>query len=154
MRHKTEQSGILVPKQMIRTKAAKKTAKTARPAHRPCSYRAEFAEQAYRLSLLGLTNAELADFFDVAVSTVSLWMVKHPEFSEAMSRGKLIADAKVAEALYKRAIGYTHPDVHVSNYKGEITLTDIEKHYPPDAVALSLWLRNRQPRKRRDKIEW
>ena len=57
----------------------------------------------------------------------------------------------MAERLYKRALGYEHPEVHVSNYQGEITLTPLTKHYPPDTQAASLWLRNRQPKKWRDK---
>jgi hypothetical protein len=50
-------------------------------------------------------------------------------------------------------MGYSHPEVHVSNYQGEITLTPLTKHYPPDTQAASLWLRNRQPQKWRDKHE-
>jgi hypothetical protein len=70
-----------------------------------------------------------------------------------MSRGKQIADATIAESLYERAKGYSHPEVHVSNYQGAVTLTDLRKHYPPDTAAASLWLRNRQPKKWRDKID-
>ncbi len=32
-----------------------------------------------------------------------------------------MADADMAVSLYKRGMGYTHPETHVSNYKGEIT---------------------------------
>ena len=41
----------------------------------------------------------------------------------------------VYNALYRRAIGCKHDAVHISNYQGVITDTDIEKEYPPDAVA-------------------
>lgn len=118
---------------------------------RPTLYRAEFAEQARKLCLLGATDEELANFFEVNLATVSLWKNAHPEFIEAIARGKMLADANMADSLYHRGLGYSHPDVHVSNYLGEITLTPIEKHYPPDTTAASLWLRNRQPRKWRDK---
>ncbi len=47
-------------------------------------------------------------------------------------------------------MGYSHPAVHVSNYQGDITLTPITKHYPPDTVAAIFWLKNRQPAKWRD----
>ncbi len=40
-----------------------------------------------------------------------------------MSEGKEIADATIAESLYHRAKGYSHPEVHVSNYQGAVTLT-------------------------------
>ncbi|MCO6427132.1 hypothetical protein [Nitrosomonas communis] len=72
---------------------------------------------------------------------------------ESINKGKLEADSKVAESLYKRATGYSHPDTHVSNYQGEITLTEITKHYPPDTAAAFIWLKNRQPSKWKDKVE-
>lgn len=61
--------------------------------------------------------------------------------------------AAVAESLYKRALGYSHPDVHISNFQGMITVTDIVKHYPPDTGAAFIWLKNRQPHKWKDKVE-
>jgi hypothetical protein len=38
-------------------------------------------------------------------------------------------------------------------YEGEVTLTPLVKHYPPDTHAASLWLRNRQSKRWRDRIE-
>lgn len=38
-------------------------------------------------------------------------------------------------------------------YQGEIIQTEVVKHYPPDPAAASLWLRNRQGGRWRDKIE-
>lgn len=122
-----------------------------RPAHRPSSYRPEYAEQAYKLCLLGATDAKMADFFCVSEVTINAWKLAHPDFLKSITRGKDIADAEIAEALYHRAKGYSHPEVHVSNYQGEITLTQLTKHYPPDTPAASLWLRNRQSGQWRDK---
>lgn len=120
---------------------------------RPTLYRPEYAEQAYKLCLLGATDTEMADIFGVEESTLNNWKNAHPEFLESITRGKTIADANVAEKLYHRALGYSHPEVHVSSYEGAITLTPLVKHYPPDTPAASLWLRNRQSRKWRDKTE-
>lgn len=124
-----------------------------RPRGRPTLYREEYAEQATKLCLLGATDADLANFFDVAVSTVALWKVEHPNFSDALKAGKDKADANVARSLYQRATGYSHPDVHVSNYKGEITITPLIKHHAPDPTSMIFWLKNRQPKKWRDRIE-
>ncbi|MCO6427131.1 hypothetical protein [Nitrosomonas communis] len=41
----------------------KKTIKEANPVGRPTLYREVYAEQAYRLCLLGATDEELADFY-------------------------------------------------------------------------------------------
>lgn len=120
---------------------------------RPSKYREEFADQARKLCLLGATDPELADFFGVHVDTINEWKNVHEQFSVAIKSGKEQADADVADRLYQRAMGYVHPDVHVSNYQGEVTITPIEKHYAPDPAAAIFWLKNRQRGKWRDKIE-
>ena len=75
-----------------------------------------------------------------------------------MRRGKIRADALVSESLLARAVGYSHPDVDirtiaVGDGRSKIVQTKVTKHYPPDTAAASLWLRNRQPDKWRDKPE-
>jgi len=100
-------------------------------------------EKAYRLSLLGSTEKEIADFLDIALSTLSDWKRRHPQFKEALSQGKLDADSKVAEALFKRAIGYSHEDTDIRVVDGQIIKTPIEKHYPPETNAAIFWLKNR-----------
>ena len=120
---------------------------------RPTDYKPEYAEQVYKLCLMGMTDSELSKFFDVAESNLNEWKKQFPEFQESMRRGKEIADAEVSASLYERAKGYSHPDVHISNYQGFITETPLTKHYPPDTAAASLWLRNRQSGKWREKID-
>lgn len=123
------------------------------PAGRPSEYKEEYADLAYKYCLLGATDADMAKFFDVDESTVNRWKTAHPEFCNSIKEGREQADADIAKSLYHRAKGYSHPDVHVSNYQGEITITPIIKHYPPDTAAAIIWLKNRQPGKWRDKIE-
>src|ERR1043166_9958695 len=72
-------------------------------AGRPTKYKEEYAEQAYKLSLLGHTDEEMATFFSVHVDTIYEWKNKHEEFSEAITRGKQVADIEVAEALFDGA---------------------------------------------------
>lgn len=120
---------------------------------RPTKYRAAFAEQARKLCLLGATDKELAAFFEVSVQTLNTWKKEHPAFLESMTRGKMMADAEVADRLYQRALGYSHKAVKMFQAGGEILTEEYDEHYPPDTQAASLWLRNRQPRKWRDKQE-
>lgn len=122
-------------------------------AGRPSSYRPEFAIQAVKLCKLGATDRELADFFEVTEQTVNNWKLQFPEFFESLKRGKDEADARVEQSLYHRALGFSHPDVHVSNFQGDVTLTPITKVYPPETVACIFWLKNRQPEAWRDKVE-
>ncbi|MFC3338800.1 terminase [Paracandidimonas soli] len=126
---------------------------SAKPVGRPSRYKEEFCEQAKKLCRLGATDKEMADFFGVAVSTLNLWKKNHPQFSESLKAGKQMADAEVAEKLFQRATGYSHPDVHISNFQGLITQTPITKHYPPDPTSMIFWLKNRRPDLWRDKPE-
>lgn len=120
---------------------------------RPTKYKPEFAKQAYKLCLLGATDKRIADFFEVTESTLNLWKQEHPEFSESLKAGKEEADAIVAQSLFHRATGYSHPDLDIKMYKGKVIRTDLVKHYPPDSTAAIFWLKNRQPRMWRDKQE-
>lgn len=120
---------------------------------RPSSYKPEYAEQGRKLCLLGSTDAEMGEFFEVDESTINRWKQEHTEFCESIKSGKVQADAEISSKLYHRAKGYEHPDVHISNYQGEITITDITKHYAPDTTAAIFWLKNRQSAKWRDKTD-
>ena len=124
-------------------------------AGRPTLYRDHYPEQAYKLTLLGLTDAEMANVWDVSVETVNEWKRVHPEFSASIARGKVAADADVAVSLRQRALGYTHKAVKIFLPQGatEPVIVPYDEHYPPDTQAASLWLRNRQPAKWRDKTE-
>ena len=95
----------------------------------------------------------MADFFGIAESTLNAWKLAHLDFSESLKKGKLCADANVSDRLYLRAMGYSHEEVHVSNYQGDITLTPLTKHYPPDTTAAIFWLKNRRPEQWREKSQ-
>lgn len=120
---------------------------------RPTAYKAEYAEQAYKLCLLGATDAKMGEFFGVSEQTINAWKLAHTDFLESITRGKEGADAEIAAALFHRAKGYSHPEVDIKVVASEIVQTPLTKHYPPDTQAASLWLRNRQPKLWRDKQE-
>lgn len=105
------------------------------------------------LATFGLTDKELGGLLGVDESTITRWKQASPEFLHALKEGKEISDSKVVKSLFERAIGYSHPDVHISNYQGAITKTPITKHYPPDPTSMIFWLKNRQPDKWREKQE-
>ena len=121
---------------------------------RPSSYKEEYAEQAEKLCRLGATDKELADFFEVAESTLNLWKLEHPDFSESLKRGKSTADAEVADRLFRRATGYSHKAVKFATFEGMITdQREYTEHYAPDTTACIFWLKNRRPDLWRDKVE-
>lgn len=120
---------------------------------RPTKYKAEYAKQAEKLCKLGATDKELAEFFEVSEVTINAWKAKYTGFLKALKAGKGEADDRVERSLYQRAVGYSHPDTHISNYQGAVTKTDITKHYPPDTTAAIFWLKNRRKDEWRDKYE-
>jgi len=119
---------------------------------RPTKYKKEFAEQAKKLCRLGATDKSIADFFDIAESTLNKWKKDHPEFMESLKEGKLLADAEVADKLYHRAIGYSHKEIKLAQQEGVFTdEKEVIKHYAPDPTAAIFWLKNRQPELWRDR---
>lgn len=118
---------------------------------RPSKYREEFAEQAFKLCLLGATDKDLAGFFDTTEQTINAWKKAYPEFLEALKEGKGRADAEVANRLYRRALGYSHKEDKIFQYEGAPVIVPTTKHYPPDTTAAIFWLKNRQPHLWRDK---
>ena len=103
-------------------------------------WNADRPREAYELALLGLSDAKMARVMGIAEETLNSWKRTRSRFKTMISKGRDTANAKVATALYKRAVGYSHPDVHISNFKGEITITPITKYYPPDVDACKSWL--------------
>lgn len=121
---------------------------------RPTKYKKEYDDKVYKLCLLGCTNDEIVDFFGISLSTFDLWRQKHKGFRGAIESGKIDADARVAKALFHRALGYSHKAVKFATFEGQITDSiEYVEHYPPDTKAASLWLRNRQPKKWQENTE-
>lgn len=120
---------------------------------RPSKYESVFSKQAYKLCLLGATDKDLAAFFEVDESTINNWKLEHPEFLESIKKGKVQADAEVANRLYRRAMGFKHKAVKFFQDKGEILKKEYTEIYPPDTTAAIFWLKNRQPQVWRDKQE-
>jgi len=142
--------------------AARKQKKITKPkpvtphlaAGRPTLYNKEYCEQARKLALLGLNDEQMIDVFQIAPRTFYLWKQKHVDFRTAINAGKMLADAEVANALYKRATGnFIIHETKVALHKGKFVKTTIEKHFEPDAHAAQFWLQKRQASLWKDKIE-
>lgn len=132
----------------------------------PTKYKNDYADQAYRLCLLGFTDKELAAYFDVEEQTINNWKKEHEDFAASVKKGKDIADGDIAESFYKRAKGYDYEEVTFEKIDSKVNLEItsskaivkdaykkkvVTKHLPPDASAALNWLKNRQKEKWRDK---
>jgi hypothetical protein len=113
-------------------------------------YKPEYDKQAFKLCLLGYTDKELADYFEIQESTLNLWKHAHPSFMESLRAGKEDADEKVVESLYKRACGYRYTET-VKETGVPVKVTS--KEMPPDATSMIFWLKNRQRKKWTDTKE-
>lgn len=131
---------------------------------RPSSFLSEYVERAYEACLLGATDAELAAYFGVAESTLYKWKNDHPEFSEAIKRGKAPADAAVATAFFNRATGAEWVEEQAIKLKSiqykdgkkvseeeRVEVVEVTRRAPPDTTAGIFWLKNRKPSAWRDK---
>lgn len=120
----------------------------------PEQYKEEYNEQVYKLCLLGAIDKEIADFFDVCEATINNWKKKYPEFLESIKKGKIIADANVAESLYNRAVGFEIKETKFAQCEGVFTdEREVTKIIPGDVKACQIWLNNRQSDKFKDKQE-
>ena len=117
---------------------------------RPTSFHPDMCEQAHNYCLLGATNDELAQFFDVSSSTIDNWIARHADFAGAVRSGRVVADAKVARGLYVRAVGYDRKVEREILVGGELKPVTSTVNYPPNVQACIFWLRNRRRRTWRD----
>lgn len=103
-------------------------------------------EQAFRMCLLGLNNEQLAKYFDVDISNLQEWIASHVDFREAIKDGRERADGMILNALYHKALGYSHSAVKIfwdPKTDTEKIIPYVER-YPPDATAAIFLLKNRQ----------
>lgn len=108
-------------------------------------YREEYADQAFKLCLLGATDEELADFFGVATSTLYNWKNAHPAFLEATVAGKVKADAEVAHSLYRSATGHElTAEKLMKKDDGTFEAIRYKRYIPGDPAAAFKWLANRR----------
>lgn len=125
----------------------------------PSTYKPQYAQLAYNQCLLGKTNKQLAEFFEVNETTIGDWMVKYAAFATAIKRGKDIADGEVVAALFHRAKGYSHASEEIKvisdgmGMGSSVERVPITKQYAPDPIAAIFWLKNRQPEVWREKQE-
>ena len=98
----------------------------------------------------GLTQQQIANNLGISIDTLIENKKKYPEFNNALKKGKEIVDFEVENALLKRALGYEYEE---ETYENGILTKKVKKQVPPDTTAQIFWLKNRQVKKWRDKVE-
>ena len=115
---------------------------------------ANAADTAGKLCVLGHTDKEIADFFEISVPHLTKWRAENPAIAQAMKSGKELSDERVERSLYSRATGYSYDAVKIFCSKdGVVTTVPYVEHAPPDTGACAFWLKNRRPELWRDRRE-
>lgn len=117
-------------------------------------YDVSMNDQARKLALLGLTDEEMAEFFGVSVRTFHRWKQDFPAFCHSLNEGKVVADANVAESLYKRATGeiVLVEKAYRNKQTGDVEVVKLSSYIPGDPGAAKLWLTNRRRKDWVDKV--
>lgn len=118
------------------------------------------ARKIFLMAGYGMTDEQIGEVLGISHDTIDREK-KKPEFCVSISKYKAEADLKVINALFHRAVGYTHPEEVVrSHVIGEDADKRIEtvriptmKHYPPDTEACRFWLMNRKREEWRKEIQ-
>src|SRR5258708_4431570 len=104
-------------------------------AARPDSYRLEYGRLAHNYCQLGATNEILSEYFGATSCTIEDWIATIPTFADAVQSGRSVAQDRVAERLYQRALGYEQTVERAVRLAGQVG-TILEKVcHPPDARA-------------------
>ena len=103
----------------------------------------------------GLTDEQIFKNLGISRDTFYKYKEKYSDLSEAIKKGKEVADIEVENALFKRAIGYKYKEVikEVKDIDGKKTtyVKEVIKEIPGDVGAQIFWLKNRKSSKWKDK---
>lgn len=114
-------------------------------------YDDSYLETGHKLALLGMNDKDIA--FVLCNGDEDLlqdWYLTYPLFTREVIRGRALADAEVAQALFLRATGQIVEEVqrrYADNEKGErklIGIREYKRYVLPDVKAIELWLKTRQ----------
>lgn len=90
----------------------------------------EVIEQVEGLCKLGLTNAQLAEYFNVTPNAIANWAKNNRAFRTAMNRGRTEGDIPVVKSLYQLALGFEKKAVKL--FKNRV----VEKFYDDDGKVV------------------
>lgn len=96
----------------------------------------------------GLTEILIAKNLGISTATFYDYKNKHPEFSEAIKKGRAPLISRVRGALVKRAEGFNYEERKTYHKKDEVTGNNTsyveitQKYCAPDVAAINLFLKN------------
>lgn len=106
-------------------------------------------DQVYLIAAAGMSDSEMCRVFGVSMGKLRQWRLMYKDFDEAISRGRLLVDAKVTEALYRNAVGHSEVNRVVTkryDEDGVLVGEDVREevvNVPGQLAAQKFWLTNR-----------
>jgi len=96
------------------------------------------------------TLAETSKRINVPQYKLREWLNRHPELASAFFTGQHVADARVIDALFKRATGCTAQDLEIKTDEEDKNgkpqkVKRRHRNLPADICAIRFWLKNRLP---------
>ena len=118
------------------------------------------------LKLSGVSDDELCSRLNISKATFRKYKEKYPQFKEAVSIDREVADGMVEAALLRSATGYTVTSRKIYKLKNtyyddrekkveeeRLEYADEEQRVPPNLSAQTFWLKNRRPELWSDKTD-
>jgi hypothetical protein len=117
------------------------------PRGRPSTYHPAHADIARKAHANGSTAEEVADLLEIDISTFYRWRSTYPEFAEACTTGKKLADEHVVNSLHQRACGYDYTAERAFMFASweKPVIAQFTRRVLADPQAALQWLRVRRP---------
>ena len=121
---------------------------------RPTAYKPEYCELAHNYCLLGATNEELAEFFDVTPRHHRQLDRQHSRIRDGRARGprRCRCPGRALPVSPAPSATATRSSARSLHRGEERTISNVV-HYPPDTQACIFWLRNRRRQSWREKLD-
>lgn len=98
-------------------------------------------EMAERLTMLGNSEKDIADFFGITLDELKSWKTLYPDFKNGIEQGGIFADASVTKKLFDRTQGVK---IRKQKIDKANRVVDLEEEVPPDVNACLSWLERRR----------
>ena len=99
----------------------------------------------YCLALLGASEKMMCDALGISQSAITYNKNNNPEFAQALYRGKVDANAKVAHAFFLNTQDRWVDDEQISVYRGEVIRIPYRRFIQGDKYAQLKWLGIKEP---------
>lgn len=122
-------------------------------------YEKDFPLRAQDYARQGLKDTQIAAKLGIAEKTYYDYQLLYPQFKQAIKKGKAPVDVMVVNAFLKRALGFSYTEVHKEYKPGAkkgakpilVSIKKIKKFIIPDVAAGFIWMKNRIPKRWKDR---